>query len=117
MRLQRRGVVKGRGRGAYSHLYRTKDWKDLRLSVLERDRYMCQQCGTALTGKAPGSDSPVVNHKTPHKGDRRLFHDPRNLEALCKLCHDGAVQASERRGYTVGCDEHGFPLGIEEWSD
>ena len=30
----------------------------------------------------------VVDHKTPHRGDERLFWDKGNWQALCKRCHD-----------------------------
>ena len=30
----------------------------------------------------------VVDHIIPHRGDRKLFWDPDNWQALCKPCHD-----------------------------
>ena len=30
----------------------------------------------------------VVDHKVPHKGDKALFWDNNNWQALCKRCHD-----------------------------
>ena len=30
----------------------------------------------------------VVDHIQPHKGDKNLFWDERNWQALCKPCHD-----------------------------
>lgn len=30
----------------------------------------------------------VVDHKTPHRGDQKLFWDESNWQALCKPCHD-----------------------------
>lgn len=32
--------------------------------------------------------SEVVDHIKPHKGDRNLFWDSNNWQALCKQCHD-----------------------------
>lgn len=30
----------------------------------------------------------VVDHVVPHRGDRKLFWDSSNWQALCKSCHD-----------------------------
>ena len=30
----------------------------------------------------------VVDHITPHRGDRELFWEESNWQALCKRCHD-----------------------------
>lgn len=51
----------------------------------------------------------VVDHKTPHKGDPALFWDIKNLQPMCKQCHDGYKQELERSGTTRGCDENGLP--------
>lgn len=48
----------------------------------------CRYCGKAAT---------VVDHKTPHKGDKALFWDRNNWQALCAPCHNGAKQREERR--------------------
>ena len=76
-----------RWRGWYS----LKAWQDLRLIVFERDVYTCQMegCG-AVTAR------PVADHRTPHRGDRQLFFDPKNVQTLCKPCHDSAKQREER---------------------
>lgn len=52
----------------------------------------------------------VVDHIKPHRGDEDLFHDPANLQSLCKPCHDGAKQQLERSGVVRGCDLSGVPL-------
>ena len=48
----------------------------------------CVRCG----GKAT-----VVNHKTPHRGDKRLFWRRSNWEPVCAHCHNGPIQSEERR--------------------
>lgn len=48
----------------------------------------CRRCGRAAS---------LVDHITPHKGDRRLFWDRRNWQPLCTPCHSGAKQRLERR--------------------
>lgn len=96
---------------AYRTLYKGKRWAALRASILVRDLYTCQRpgCGVLLIGKHPAPNSPVVNHRTPHKGDLRLFFDPANLEAVCKGCHDGDVKAEEISGYSSAIGADGWP--------
>ena len=40
----------------------------------------------------------VVDHKAPHKGDKTLFWDSNNWQALCKACHDRKT-ATEDGGF------------------
>ena len=53
-----------------------------------------------------------MNHIVPHQGDFELFHDPDNLESVCKPCHDGVIQHQEKTGKeydpTIGWD--GVPV-------
>lgn len=82
-------------------LYNTARWrhpvKGVRVRILERDEWCCQMpgCGVMLTGKAPAANSPVVDHKEPHRGNLALFWDEDNLQALCKQCHDTEKQKQE----------------------
>lgn len=76
----------------------TARWQRLRLRVLQRDGYVCQQTGVALVGKHPAADSPVVDHKVPHRGDPALFWDEDNLQAVSKQWHDREKQSLEKRG-------------------
>jgi len=76
--------------------YKTARWKRLRLEVLDRDLWTCQATGVALTGKYPAPNSPVVDHKKPHRGDPALFWDPKNLHAVAKAWHDSEKQRQER---------------------
>ena len=39
----------------------------------------------------------VVDHIRPHKGDQALFRDERNLQALCKECHDSKTARQDGR--------------------
>lgn len=79
-------------------LYATKRWRDLRLVILERAGWMCQGCAVPhlLTGKAPAPNSPVIDHKEPHRGNLLLFWDEANLQAVCKAYHDSDKQRQER---------------------
>ncbi|WP_317617964.1 HNH endonuclease [Rhodobacter capsulatus] len=40
----------------------------------------------------------VVDHITPHRGNKALFWDRYNWQALCKPCHDRVKQRQERAG-------------------
>lgn len=74
--------------------YKTARWRTLRWSVLVRDCFTCQRCGTI-----EGDTSKLVaDHRKPHRGDAALFWDERNLETLCASCHSGAKQREEARG-------------------
>lgn len=44
-----------------------------------------------------GAPSRVVDHKTPHRGDKRLFWSRSNWQALCTPCHSSRKQREERR--------------------
>ena len=65
----------------------TSKWDTERAAYLKANP-VCSRCGAPAT---------VVNHKTPHKGDKRLFWSRSNWEAVCATCHNGAIQSQERR--------------------
>lgn len=78
--------------------YKTARWQRLRRKILTRDGYICQATGAALIGKHPAPNSPVVDHKVPHRGDPDLFWDEGNLQAVSKEYHDKVKQSIEKRG-------------------
>jgi 5-methylcytosine-specific restriction enzyme A len=39
----------------------------------------------------------VVDHIVPHRGDKVLFWDQRNWQALCKPCHDSKTAREDGR--------------------
>lgn len=41
----------------------------------------------------------IVDHIVPHNGDRILFWDTSNHQALCKHCHDSVKQKQEKSTY------------------
>jgi 5-methylcytosine-specific restriction endonuclease McrA len=81
---------------AYRRWYKTARWQKLAKDCYVRDRCTCQRTGELLTGKFPAPNSPVANHKIPHKGDPELFWDMDNIETVSKRYHDGAIQSEER---------------------
>jgi len=73
--------------------YKTARWQRLRWSILVRDLFTCQWPGC---GRVEANHSQLVaDHKEPHRGDEALFWDPRNLQCLCKPCHDRHKQRVE----------------------
>ena len=76
--------------------YKTERWRRLRIEVLMRDSYTCQKTGVICAGKYPADDSPVVDHKRPHRGDEALFWDKGNLQTVSKKYHDSEKQKQER---------------------
>lgn len=44
-----------------------------------------------------GAEATVVDHITPHRGDRTLFWDKTNWQPLCQTDHNSAKQRLERR--------------------
>ena len=86
---------------AHRKLYRLKAWIAGRIAYLKRNP-LCVDCFELGVVEA----ACEVDHIAPHKGDRRLFFDRRNWQALCKSCHSrktarevfhggGVVQKSE----------------------
>jgi 5-methylcytosine-specific restriction endonuclease McrA len=53
---------------------------------------VCRRCGAPAT---------IVHHIVPHRGDRRLFWSRSNWMPSCQPCHDGPLQAAERRAREV----------------
>ena len=44
-----------------------------------------------------GAPSTVVDHRTPHRGDKKLFWSRSNWQPLCTSCHSSRKQSQERR--------------------
>jgi 5-methylcytosine-specific restriction endonuclease McrA len=96
---------KPQGRLAYSWLYKTKEWIQLRESWLRFNCWcvMCQEIGIRKR-------ATVVDHKVRHAGNRTIFFDRTNLQSLCPSCHNSAKQRMEKSGKVrpaVGLD--GWP--------
>lgn len=81
----------------------------MRQIVLNRHPYC--QC-PHHDGKDKTARSEVVDHKTPHRGDSRLFWSAGNLQAMNKECHDKYKQSQEKGGlgFDRGVDANGQPL-------
>lgn len=80
-------------------------WQKYRERFLQ-EHPLCEICNAS--GKVTAAS--VVDHIKPHKGDRKLFWDTDNHQALCKHCHDSIKQRLEKSGTVAGCDETGMPI-------
>jgi hypothetical protein len=58
-------------------------------------------------------EATVVHHTEQHKGNPTLFWDATKFASSCKSCHDIVEQGIEARGYEVGCDASGRPIGAD----
>jgi 5-methylcytosine-specific restriction protein A len=92
-------------RSVYHAWYSSPEWQAARRAQLDKAPF-CER--HAMRGEVVEADT--VNHRTPHRGDWRLFIDPANHESVCKACHDGLIQREEARGYRIGCDADGRPI-------
>ena len=62
-------------------------WERIRLVVLERDLYLCQEC--RAHGTIPSLDrSAPVDHIVPIADRPAARLDMANLRALCRACHE-----------------------------
>lgn len=91
----------------YQSWYKTARWRRLRAKQLAKHPYC--QCphheGQFVLAN-------VVDHRTPHRGNAKLFWDDRNLQSLAAQCHNSMKQSQEKGGfgYDRACDEKGWPL-------
>lgn len=82
--------------------YQSKEWRALRLIVIERDNHECQHCKeqgkltTANTINKYGRKTKMdVNHKKPLRTHPHLALTLDNLEYLCIYCHNIADKKEE----------------------
>ena len=87
---ERRGSAAARGYDAR--------WRKARAVFLSLNP-LCAEC--RRHGRTVAAS--VVDHVKPHKGNRTLFWDERNWQALCKPCHD-AKTAREDGGFGNSSD-------------
>lgn len=93
-------------------LYNTAEWKRLRRNQLQAMPF-CALC-FQLEIRSPAT---VVDHITPHRGDKALFFDTENLQSLCKICHDSTKQRLEKSGHLKGGNASGIPFDpLHHWN-
>lgn len=86
---RRKAEADARRLGARERGYDSK-WDQERAAFLKANP-TCARCSAPAT---------VVDHKVPHKGDRKLFWSRSNWQPLCRPCHDRWKQSRERRAAT-----------------
>jgi 5-methylcytosine-specific restriction endonuclease McrA len=69
----------------------TSKWDKASKRFLQ-DNPVCPACGAAGFLEA----SRVTDHIIPHRGDQRLFWDPKNWQPCCRWHHDVVKQQLER---------------------
>lgn len=84
----RRGTAASRGY--------TSRWAKARAAYL-RAHPLCE-CPDCQAGAKRITVATVVDHIKPHKGDRALFWDSSNWQAMSKACHDSKT-AREDGGF------------------
>jgi|SRR5699024_5394205 len=70
--------------GKYIKFYQSKEWRETRHKVMERDNFECQRC--KKEGKFHVGE--CVHHKVHLKDNPLLGLDKSNLITLCNSCHD-----------------------------
>ncbi|NLC02720.1 MAG: HNH endonuclease [Tissierellia bacterium] len=83
----------------YKKLYSSTRWQQLRQYRLNTQP-LCVEC-LKHNRYTPAT---VVDHMKPHKGNEKLFYDLKNLQSMCKSCHDRKTAKEDgrwkRRVYT-----------------
>ena len=72
-----------RGGPESKRLYNDRRWKALSTRLREDAGWTCELCS-----KTGSSNTIVVDHITPHRGDLVMFWDTNNMQVICKQCHD-----------------------------
>lgn len=64
----------------YKDLYRDPRWQKLRLEVMNRAGFQCEECSSE-------QNTLNVHHKFYTKGAKPWEYEPENLQCLCENCH------------------------------
>lgn len=98
------------GKGSRHSRGYNSQWDRLRLVVLKRDNYLCQECMRQgkLTPLCVKPHDHAVDHRIPkaHGGT----DDMDNLQSICQSCHSAKTARDEgwNRAKTIGGD--GWPV-------
>ncbi len=66
-------------------------WRKARARYLKAHP-LCVKC----VAKGKYQKAAVVDHIVPHRGNKKLFWDESNWQALCKSCHDKKTMTEDR---------------------
>lgn len=67
------------------------EWRKARAEYLAMHPH-CRECAQHGIIRL----ATVVDHKVPHRGDKRLFWHRANWQPLCEHCHNSIKQCAER---------------------
>jgi 5-methylcytosine-specific restriction protein A len=96
--VDRRGSSAARGYG-----YK---WQKAREQFLAQpENALCVMC----TEAGVVEPATIVDHRTPHRGDMKLFWDRKNWQGVCEPHHNRFKQALEKSGIVKGNDISGRP--------
>jgi 5-methylcytosine-specific restriction endonuclease McrA len=109
-------------RSARERGYDTKWQKERGAFLAQPENQFCERCkaaGILNAGHLRMDGSPqtnpkrmhlVVNHRIPHRGDKRLFWDKANWEVACPDHHDIRIKQEEAGTFKTGTDATGRPI-------
>lgn len=87
----RRNIQGERGVSREWHdLYYTVRWREIRADHLIAEPY-CRECARHHI-RTKATD---VDHIVPHRGNKTLFYDTKNLQSLCHACHSRKTIAEQ----------------------
>ena len=86
--------------------YHSRMWRDIRESILRRDKYLCCNCGR------PAEEVHHIVEVTPENIGDQATHAEGNLIALCRDCHCRQHDAKRtgRKEPDYEFDANGFPV-------
>lgn len=80
--------IRRRNDPEYIRFYKSKQWQNLRRTVMLENDYVCVDCGRQAN---------VVDHIIPTKIDWSKRLDKNNLQPLCHECHNRKTQSDMKR--------------------
>lgn len=81
----------------YQSYIKSKDFKELRAKILERDNYTCQFCNRTI-GEIEGSKITLqIHHKCYNNVGKCNEEEMEDCVTLCSVCHKNCHQAISNR--------------------
>ena len=91
--------------------YLSEAWRDIRISVLRRDRWRCVMCGAKVHHKGMAR----VDHITPRRQAPELALRMDNLRTLCPSCDNKRHIEKGHKGEEWGSTKTGQPRDPRHW--
>jgi hypothetical protein len=80
---------------SYSDLLRDPRWQRMRLEVMQRADFACEECGDKTT-------TLNVHHTYYAPGRKPWEYEPESLRCLCERCHELVTQLLDETRRTIG---------------